>query len=308
MAIRAIESVVRLSQVTVAQAIDFAVEQGAHVVTMSLGGIPSFALHRALTRAVFSDVIVLAAAGNCVGLVVWPARYDTCVAVAGTNSSDQPWRGTSRGPDVDIAAPGENVFRARVEKGKPPAVGQGQGTSFAVALTAGVAACWLAHHGRANLIAAARARGETLQAMFLRLVKATARRPSDWDGINMGSGIVHAERLLQADFDLGRDRESSAAVPTAQAPALSVRRFVAESVSPDAAQAVVDWNLHGPEIALSILNTRRGRAPSARGGPRPEVAPGEMAGISPTLARVIATNAALEAALGSPALAGDGHG
>ena len=44
---------------------------------MSLGGIPPFALERAVRRAVAADVIVLAAAGNCVQFVVWPARYTT---------------------------------------------------------------------------------------------------------------------------------------------------------------------------------------------------------------------------------------
>ena len=86
MSIRAIENVARISQVAVAQAIDFAVAHGAHVITMSLGGAPSFSLWRALKRAVEADVVVLAAAGNCVELVVWPARYEDCIAVAGTNA------------------------------------------------------------------------------------------------------------------------------------------------------------------------------------------------------------------------------
>lgn len=306
MSVRAVESVVRLSQVTVAQAIDYALEKGAHVISMSLGGIPSFSLDRAVTRAVSSDVIVLAAAGNCVGFVVWPARLDACVAVAGTNDGDKPWRGSSNGPDVDISAPAENVFRASAEKGKPPGVGQGQGTSFAVALTSGVAACWLAHHGRANLIAAARARGETLQAMFLRLLKATARRPKEWDSFNMGAGIVHAERLLRADFNLGRDREAVVSAPSIDAAALSVRRLVAEAVSADAAQADIDWKLHGPEIALSILNLKRGKVPDTRGGPRPETTLGAFEPeISPTLARAIATAPALEAVLASRNPAGE---
>jgi hypothetical protein len=297
MPIRAIESVVRLSQVAVAQAIDFAVENGAHVITMSLGGFPSFSLYRALTRAVQSDVIVLAAAGNCVGIVVFPARYDDCVAVAGTNSNDARWQGSSNGPDVDIAAPAQNVFRAKVEQGKPPAVGQGQGTSFAVALTAGVAACWLAHHGRANLIAAAHARGETLQAMFMRLLKATARRPPGWDGTNLGAGIANARRLLAADFDLDRDKESAAAVPVAEAPALAVRRLVAEAISPEAARSEVDWNLYGPELTLAILQARLGRAPAKRGEVVAEAAAAPPS-LSPTLESVVAGKPPLESALG----------
>lgn len=252
MPIRAIESVVRITQVTVARSIDWAVEHGAHVITMSLGGIPSFSLHRALRRAVAADVIVLAAAGNCVRTVVWPARYDECIAVAGTNASDGQWQGTSRGSAVDVSAPGQNVFRATT----PDGVGQAQGTSFAVALTAGVAALWLAHHGRANLVAAARARGETLQALFRRLLQATARRPEQWDDFDMGPGIVDAHALLAADLDLGRDREfvPPLADPRAAA-AVTVESLVAETVGPQAAvDDFLDLHRYGPELAATILD------------------------------------------------------
>jgi len=40
MPIRTIESVVRIRQITVARAIDWAIQEGAHVVTMSLGRHP----------------------------------------------------------------------------------------------------------------------------------------------------------------------------------------------------------------------------------------------------------------------------
>jgi serine protease len=260
MPIRAIDNVVRVSQVNVTEAVDFAADHGAHVITMSLGGIPSIALEKAIRRAVDAGLIVLAAAGNCVGLVVWPARYDICIAVAGTNASDLAWKGSCRGADVDISAPGENVYRAKVYKGqtaKGIEVGQGQGTSFAVAMTAGVAALWLAHHGRANLLAAARARDETLQSMFLRLLRATARRPIGWDSGNMGAGVVDARALLAADLDLGRDRETTLELPGADSGPLSVRRLVSEAVSPDAALSAIDWTRYGAEIATNLLELKK---------------------------------------------------
>src|SRR4029079_5115522 len=133
------------------------------------------------------------------------ARYDECIAVAATNAADEPWPGTCRGAPVDIPAPGQNVYRAVVPPGGPTdadTVGQGQGTSFAVALTAGVAAMWVAHHGRANVVAPAHARGETVQEMFRRLLQATARRPTPWDAGAMGPGIVDARALLAASFDV----------------------------------------------------------------------------------------------------------
>jgi serine protease len=269
MPIRAITSVVLISQVAVAEAIGYAVDHGAHVITMSLGGVPAAVLQRAVRRAVAADVIVLAAAGNCVRVVVWPARYDECIAVAGTNAADRKWKGTCRGSAVDISAPGQNVLKASTADGS--AVGQGQGTSFAVALTAGVAALWLSHHGRADLIAAARARGETLQDMFRRLVRATARRPAGWDTFQLGAGIADARALLAADLDAGRDRETVLPPDPGTEPGFAVAGLVAEAVAPEAAaNPDLDWHRYGPELALALLDAELNAPPDGDGGPRPE--------------------------------------
>jgi hypothetical protein len=257
MPIRAIESVVRLSQFRVAEAIDYATEQGAHVITMSLGGAPSLVLWRALQRAVLKDVIVLAAAGNCAKVVVWPARYEDCIAVAGVNYDGQPWQGTCSGPDVDISAPAENVYRARSERrdgGFSYVVEQGQGTSFAVALTAGIAANWLAHHGRDEVIAEARARGESVQNLFRRLLRATAHRPELWDERNMGAGIVDALALLKAPFDTAVDEansESRTALPSSSV------RTLAQEVGGVEAPGDVNLERYGMEVALSVLESQR---------------------------------------------------
>ena len=79
-----------------------------------------------MRRAVAADVIVLAAAGNCVRTVVWPARYVECIAVAGTNAADGMWRGSCRGSAVDISAPGTE--RAQ---GGPTAAASGRGRARA---------------------------------------------------------------------------------------------------------------------------------------------------------------------------------
>jgi subtilisin family serine protease len=269
MPIRAITSVVLISQVAVAEAIGYAVDHGAHVITMSLGGVPAAVLQRAVRRAVAADVIVLAAAGNCVRLVVWPARYDECIAVAGTNAADRMWKGSCRGSAVDISAPAQNVFKANAARGS--AVGQGQGTSFAVALTAGVAALWLAHHGRADLIAAVRARDETLQDMFRRLVRATARRPAGWDTFQLGAGIADARALLAADLDAGRDRETVLPPDPATEPGFAVASLVAEAVAPEAAEdPELDWHRYGQELALVLLDAELNAPSDGDGVPRPE--------------------------------------
>jgi serine protease len=257
MAIRAIESVVRVSQVSVAKAVVWATDHGAHVITMSLGGLPSFALDRAIKRAVAANVIVMAAAGNCVGTVVWPARYDNCVAVAGTTPDDLPWRGTCKGEAVDISAPGENVYRARIPQFAGDGdSGQGQGTSLAVALTAAVAALWLAHHGRDRVLAAARGRGETVQGMFQRLSRATARRPGGWNTSEMGAGIIDARALLGATLDGGTSDLASG-----QAGLDSVQDMITELVG--ATDLRLDWDRYGPEVASLILHTLLGNRTAA---------------------------------------------
>ncbi|UIK19516.1 S8 family serine peptidase [Rhizobium leguminosarum] len=254
MPIRAIEKVWLVSQIKVAQAIDHAVNNGASIITMSLGGLPSLSLQAALSRASDAGVIVMAAAGNCVKEVVYPARYDKCLAIAGVDNVDKPWVGTCKGREVDFAAPAQNVYRATApNKG----VAQGQGTSYAVAITAGAAACWLAFHGRSNVVTEAKKRGETVNRMFRRLVRATVRVPEGWDFTKMGAGVIDLEALLKAGFDVGMGTETTFAVeerPEDAIKSLAVAKLGADGLRPD-----LDWYRHGTEIGLSLM--RDGRLP-----------------------------------------------
>ena len=197
--IRCIESVVRITQSRVARAIEHAIDKGCHVVTMSLGGLWSRPLAVAVERAIDNNLIVLAAAGNCVRLVVWPARFERCIAVAGSNVDNKIWKGSSGGYAVDISAPAQHVYRATRKLNDPDAdaYGPGEGTSFAVALAAGVAALWLAHHGRQKLIDSL-GPGEKLQDRFAQLLRSTARVPADWNRNEFGAGIIDALALLKA--------------------------------------------------------------------------------------------------------------
>ncbi|MCE8459543.1 S8 family serine peptidase, partial [Rhodovulum sulfidophilum] len=143
-------------------------------------------------------IVIVSAAGNCLQpITVYPARDPNAVGMAGTNHLDQPWKGTSRGSRIAAAAPAENV---RVARRRPDDQGQGttgpsQGTSFAAALTAGVAALWIEHHGRQHLRDEAARVGITVNDLFRTALKASARRPADWQS-GMGAGIVDADALL----------------------------------------------------------------------------------------------------------------
>ncbi|MDQ0304499.1 S8 family peptidase [Ancylobacter polymorphus] len=258
MPIRAVRSVWLHEEIPIAQAIDQAVAAGAHVITMSLGGVtlPFSPLRRAIRRAVERHVIVMAAAGNCVNAVVYPARFEECIAVGGSTSDGGKWPGSCSGPSVDISAPGQNVYRASVEPRPEGSVGQGQGTSFAVALTAGVAACWLAHHGRDRLIREAESRGETLQTLFRRLAGASANRPAGWDGANMGAGVIDALALIEAPFDLGRGTEAPAYVSEPRAPADEMRTFLTDLLQADPELSDEFLLAHGAELAAALLSCK----------------------------------------------------
>lgn len=246
--IRCINAVVLTGGAATAAAIDHAVKVGAHVITMSLGGpIPFPALRRAIQRAVDAGVIVLAAAGNCVKIVVYPGWDRNIIGVAGVDEHDRPWKGSCRGPAVDISAPGEHVWvarRSRPDDADQALASPGQGTSFAVATTAGVVALWLAHHGVAQVRAEAARRGITAAALARSALIATARKPSPWPG-GMGAGVVDAEALLALPLS---------AIPAAAAKA--DHHPVGESTG-------IDLDRHGAEAGFLMFDAEQ-RADPAR--------------------------------------------
>src|SRR5262245_18298135 len=196
--IRTITSVVQIFDSDVARAVDHARRAGCHVISMSLGGIGFRGLQAAIRLAVADGLLVAAAAGNEVGIVVAPASYPECIAVAATDAVDAPWTGSSHGPAVAVSAPGESVWTARTRSGaRAPRydVVRSTGTSFAVAHVAGAAALWLAYRGRARLIA--RYGAPALQSVFRGLLQASARRPAGWDTGEFGAGILDAHALLE---------------------------------------------------------------------------------------------------------------
>jgi hypothetical protein len=256
--IRCIESVSVFDQSPVAQAINHAVDKGAHVITMSLGGVLSSALHAAVQKAVRNNVIVLAAAGNCVGEVVWPARYPEVIALGGVNEAFKPWRGSCSGPAVAFSAPAEFVLRADAHHlSGPLSVSCGQGTSFATALTAGIAALWLAYHGRGALIAQLPP-GRTLEWLFRTMVAASAQVPDGFDSGNYGAGIINALALLQRDpaIDAAAGGEEAVEGPVSDELGMLLESAFGEGGA-EAAGPVLADRQHAAELACAALDRLR---------------------------------------------------
>ncbi len=96
--LRIADSVVLLRTSQFAQALEYAVEQQADVVTMSMGGLPSRVWREAVDRAYLAGVCVVAAAGNNYGNlptrhIVYPARYGRVIAACGVMADGRPYTG-----------------------------------------------------------------------------------------------------------------------------------------------------------------------------------------------------------------------
>src|SRR5215470_5703136 len=267
--LRTNRSVVLVFDGDVARAVEYARQAGCHVITMSLGGVGfSPALRTAIDAAIRDGLLVLAAAGNEVGFVVAPANYREVIAVAASNIQDSPWSGSSHGRAVDVSAPGESVRVARTKR-EPHGViyytSRGSGTSFAVALSAGVAALWLAYHGRDALIA--KYGKPNLQAVFTDLLRRTARRPAGWNASQYGAGIVDADALLAAPLPA---TAPATAVPAAPQSLSAVQRLApfmpdqSESTAEASLNALLpgvpDADLYAGEIAYHLTQDPQIRA------------------------------------------------
>lgn len=190
----------------IAEAIDHAVGTNqCRVISMSLGGIvPYGRLAQAIDRAYEAGVIVCAAAGNVIREVTYPGRYNRAVTVGGVSpvgsNGFKPWDGASRGQFVDVCGPASGVRRASVERRKGKfdyfIAANGNGTSYATALCAGIAALWLARREADPVPAYSKA--WCWPAAFKRLLKETAECPAGWDTAEWGRGLYRADKLLAA--------------------------------------------------------------------------------------------------------------
>ena len=110
--VKAFDKMGRGSVSDIIDALQWCVENKVHVINMSFGiGTNSRALKRAIGAAHRHNIIMVAAAGNSGGSdsVLYPAKYQGVIAVAASDSKDQAAEFSSRGPEVNIIAPGVDV-------------------------------------------------------------------------------------------------------------------------------------------------------------------------------------------------------
>jgi len=123
----------------------WATDQGADVINLSVGGdVPDPFLEDACQYAHDHGVVIVAAAGNNAGAVLYPAACDdTVLATAASDYNDAIASFSNFGPEVDVAAPGVWILGPAplnyVGAGQPPYI-FASGTSAAAPHVAGLAA------------------------------------------------------------------------------------------------------------------------------------------------------------------------
>jgi subtilisin family serine protease len=131
----------------IAAGIHYAVDHGASVINMSLGGPgASDTLQQAVDYATSHNVVVVAAAGNDGGTADasvphYPAACHGVIAVAATDASGHLADFSSYGPWVSVLAPGVGIVSTEVPTASNgfSYYGSGDGTSFSSPLVAAVA-------------------------------------------------------------------------------------------------------------------------------------------------------------------------
>jgi subtilisin family serine protease len=122
--------------------VEAAIEIGVHVINLSLGttaNVPQF--EAVIKKAVNAGIYVICSAGNAGrdNSVVYPARYPLAFAIGATNQAGNVSAFSSRGWEVDIAAPGERVLTSWKNK----SYARVSGTSFSAPYVSGLFALFI---------------------------------------------------------------------------------------------------------------------------------------------------------------------
>ncbi len=187
------------SSVQIAAAIDYATDNGADVINMSLAlqgpsgcTMTDPTIENAMVRAKAAGVVVVAAAGNNGGSgVCYPARSPNAIAVGASTSSDSRASFSTYGAELDVLAPGSAVPVANA----PSAYRAGTynpsvyGTSFAAPHVAGLVALMKARSPAAT--------PAQLQSILIHSADKTSAMNGYYFTNYHGYGRINAARAVQ---------------------------------------------------------------------------------------------------------------
>jgi subtilisin family serine protease len=208
--VRIANSVIHFATSGMAEGINHAVDVGAAVVTLSMGGVPARAWAAAVNRAYESGVAIFAAAGNRFGpsppsTIIWPARFGRVTAVCGATADKTPYykEGLHRHMQGCFGPPAKmQTALAAYTPNDPWAlmgcgamVGFGGGTSSATPQVAAAAALWLAAHP----VPPGTAAWQRVEAVRHALFASSDRSEPDSETY-FGQGLLKAGAALEVAF------------------------------------------------------------------------------------------------------------
>ncbi|HAB89189.1 MAG TPA: hypothetical protein DCF84_01545 [Bacteroidetes bacterium] len=169
---------------TIAKGIVLAVDQGADIINLSLGGFSSSAaMDQAIQYAKSKDVLLVSAVGNDgTEGVLYPARHKDVIAVSSVDAKSRISSFASYGPEVDLAAPGVGIVTAWEDNHFV----EFSGTSIATAFVSGALAHELSKSPSQN-------KKGVLEALYSNLDEAEKLGKD----IRAGRGVVNLRRLEQ---------------------------------------------------------------------------------------------------------------
>jgi subtilisin family serine protease len=170
----------------IAEGVAYAAQNGADVINISLRGQrDSPTLRSAIVAASRTAVVVSSAGNDGHDDPVYPAAYDTTLAVTGTNSDDAKPDAANHGTWVDVSAPGQDILTTSDGGGY-----QSQsGTSLATPFVSGLAGLLRSQHPEWS--------PDVVREQIVRTA-------DDIDGLNpglegqLGSGRINAARAVTA--------------------------------------------------------------------------------------------------------------
>jgi subtilisin family serine protease len=170
--------------------VEWCINNGMHIINMSFvvnGNNES--LREMILATDRAGVLVVAAAGNSgpgENTVQFPARYPETIAVSAVDRKQQIAGFSSRGPEVDLTAPGVEILSLWPGGGKKKM----QGTSMAAPHVTGVAALLLSVDRTAS------------PAVVKKILLESARPLPDLKKSEQGAGLVDARAVLKAPVSL----------------------------------------------------------------------------------------------------------
>jgi subtilisin family serine protease len=123
---------------TIEAGIKKAIELGVDIINMSLGAPskPPESFHQVIKEAHDKGIFLVAAAGNDGHAVNWPASYDEVIAIGAIDENGNLTDFSSRGSEICVIAPGDNIYSTWLNNGYAVLRGTSQASPFVTGIIA----------------------------------------------------------------------------------------------------------------------------------------------------------------------------